>query len=430
MGRSDPHQRDGRVVLATSETDLLHWLAERQEAMLALLGELVNIDSGTNHLSGVEAVGARIAGFLRDSGLRPDVICGLGDVGRGLRVTVPGQTSAKPILLMGHLDTVFPLGEVKRRPFSVEDGRARGPGVADMKAGVVMNSFVLAAFQALGLNGPQLVGLYTGDEESGSLGYRAVIEAEAREAAYAFNAEPGRISGNIVTERRGGVFMRLSIKGKAAHSGIDLKRGVNAIDELAHKILALHALTDFDRGCTVNVGIVRGGQSVNTTAPHAEALLDLRYANGGDRDRLMDAINAVVMRSWTVGSSAQLAVIGEFVPLVATPPAVDLFRIYQAAAHDVGFSVAGEATGGCADSGFAAAMGAATLCGLGPVGGNAHSPDEFVEVETVVPRAQALALTILRVAGLADGRAPHLQSSRANDPLPSGIQSSNRRGPP
>ena len=380
-----------------SEADVVQWLAERREDMLALLGVLVNVDSGSGHIAGVEAVGARIADFLHNAGLRCEIIGGAGSVGRGLRAAVPGRTSGKSALLMGHLDTVFPRGEAERRPFAINDGIARGPGVADMKAGLVMNSFVLAAFQALGTNGPPLVGLYTGDEETGSLGYRAVIEAEAREAAYAFNAEPGRISGNIVTERRGGVFVRLSIKGKAAHAGIDLAAGISAIDELAHKILALHALTDLAQGISVNVGVVSGGQSVNTTAPHAKALIDLRFAVPADRDRLLSAINAIVARSWTAGSSAQLEITGEFVPLVVTPAAADLFRVYQTAAHELGFTVEGEATGGCADSGFAAAMGAATLCGLGPVGGKAHSPDEFVDIATIVPRAQALALSILRM---------------------------------
>jgi glutamate carboxypeptidase len=193
------------------------------------------------------------------------------------------------------------------------------------------------------------------------------------------------------------VFMRLTIRGKAAHSGIDIKAGVSAVDELAHKILALHALTDFEANVIVNVGVAFGGQSVNTTAPAAEALVDLRFGDFADRDRLMAAISAIVERSWTAGSAAALEITGEFVPLVATPASAKLFRLYQSAARDLGFAVEAEATGACADSGFAAAMGATTLCGLGPVGGNAHSPDEYVEIDTMAPRAQAVALTILRL---------------------------------
>jgi glutamate carboxypeptidase len=195
--------------------------------------------------------------------------------------------------------------------------------------------------------------------------------------------------------------MRLSVEGKAAHSGIDIRAGVSAVEEIAHKIVALHALNDFDRGITVNVGVVSGGQSVNTTAPSAEALIDLRFPRAEDRDRAMTAIQAIVGRSWVAGSSAQLKITGEFVPMEATGASLDLFREYQAAALDLGFEVNAESTGGCADSGFAAAMGAVTLCGLGPVGGNAHSAEEYVEIDTIVPRAQALALTILRLGAIA-----------------------------
>jgi glutamate carboxypeptidase len=362
--------------------------------MTALLGELVGIDSGTSHAAGVDAMAERIGAFLFAAGLAPTAIP-RPPYGRGLRVEVAGG-AGRPILLMGHLDTVFPVGEASRRPFAVVGGRAIGPGVADMKAGLVMNSFILAAFKACGGHRRPLVGLYTGDEEVGSPAYRAVIEAEASQAAYAFNAEPGRVSGNVVLERRGGVFMRLTVQGKAAHSGMDLRAGVSAIEELAHKILALHALTDFNGDVTVNVGVVSGGQSVNTTAPNAEALVDFRFGSPADRARLMAAIAAIVERSWTAGSSAKLEISGEFAPLVGTTAARALFECYRSAARDLGFDVGAESTGACADSGFAAAVGATTLCGLGPVGGGAHSPAEYVEIETIVPRAQALALTILR----------------------------------
>jgi glutamate carboxypeptidase len=373
--------------------------------MVSLLSDLVGIDSGTANVSGVQALAGRIADFLRQSDLIPTPINGVPH-GPGLRVELPGSGGCKSILLMGHLDTVFPAGEASRRPFTIRDGKASGPGVADMKAGLVMNSFVLAAFRACGGNAHPIVGLYSGDEEIGSPVYRPIIEEEARQAAYAFNAEPGRVSGNVVTQRRGGVFMRLAIKGKAAHSGIDIRGGVSAIEELAHKIIALHALTDFGADVTVNVGVVSGGQSVNTTAPSAEALIDLRFAKPDDRDRLMATINAIVDRSWTAGSSATLEITGEFAPLVATPASIDLFRRYQSAARDLGFAVDAEATGGSADSGFAAVVGATTLCGLGPVGGDAHSPQEFVEIESMVPRAQAVAVTILRLGAGATSATP------------------------
>jgi glutamate carboxypeptidase len=299
---------------------------------------------------------------------------------------------------MGHRDTVFPDGEAARRPFSIRDGIAYGPGVADMKAGLVMNCFVLTAFAQFGGSPAPLVGLFTGDEEIGSPEGRAVIEAEARRARVVFNSEPGRVSGNVVTGRKGGVFMSLRITGKAAHSGANFADGISAIEGLARKVQAIHALTDLQRGITLNVGLIRGGQSVNTVAPWAEGEIDLRYIEPADRDDAMARIDAIVTRSLLPGTQAELTIKGEFLPLTQSTAARKLFELYVSAAADTGFATEGEFTGGCADSGFTAAVGAATLCAVGPVGGKAHSPDEFLRVDSLVPRAQACARAILRLS--------------------------------
>jgi glutamate carboxypeptidase len=291
---------------------------------------------------------------------------------------------------------------VEKRPFTIKDGIAYGPGVADMKAGLVMNCFILAAFAKFGGAPAPLVGLFTGDEEIGSPEGRAVIEQEARRARVVFNSEPGRASGNVVTGRKGGVFSIFRITGKAAHSGGAFTQGISAIEELARKIQAIHALTNLDRGITLNVGLVSGGQSVNTVAPWAEGQIDLRYVHPEDRDDIMARIGAIIDRSYVPGTKADLTIKGEFVPLTQTPTAKKLFELYVDAAAATGFQTSGEFSGGCADSGFTAQMGAPTICAVGPVGGNAHSPDEFMRIDSLVPRAQACARAILRLqqAGL------------------------------
>jgi len=226
---------------------------------------------------------------------------------------------------------------------------------------------------------------------------RALIEAEARRARAVFNAEPGRPSGAVVTRRKGGVFMQIAVTGKAAHSGANFEQGISAIEELARKIVALHALTDISRGITVNVGIVRGGQTVNTVAPSAEAEVDLRFLTRAERDVTMARIQSVVETNYVPGTGAELKIFGEFLPLVETPESERLYRHYADCAEALGLSVPAEFTGGCADSGFAASAGAPTLCATGPVGGKAHTPEEYLELDSIVPRAQALALAILRL---------------------------------
>ena len=390
---------------AGAEASITGWLATQQEAMIDLLRRAVDTDSNSYDKPGIDAVGAVFEAFLTANGVAVERLpqSRHGDCLRGAAPwDGPAGNAGGNIMLLGHRDTVFPDGEAARRPFAIRDGIAYGPGVADMKAGLVMNAFVLAAFAKFGGAPAPLVGLFTGDEEIGSPEGRKVIEAEARRARVVFNSEAGRPSGNVVTSRKGGVFMAMRITGKAAHSGGAFQNGISAIEELARKIQAIHALTDLERGVTLNVGLVSGGQSVNTVAPWAEGQIDLRYVHPEDRDELVARIGGIVERSFVPGTRAELAVKGEFLPLTQSAAAKRFFEIYAEAAAESGFETAGEFSGGCADSGFTAAVGTPTLCSVGPVGGRAHSPEEYLRLDSLVPRAQACARAILRLekAGL------------------------------
>jgi glutamate carboxypeptidase len=389
------------------EAAITAWLATQQDAMLGVLEAMVNTDGGSYDKPGVDAVGAIVQRFMADHGIPVEVVpreahgdCLKARVEGGDRLAAGNRKQS--IVLMGHRDTVFPKGEPTRRPFRIEAGIATGPGVADMKAGLVMNMFVLAAFRRFGGAPGPLLGLFTGDEEIGSPEGREVIEATAREARVVFNSEPGRPSGGVVTGRKGGVFSVFEIEGKAAHSGGNFEAGISAIEELARKVQAIHALTDLKRGITLNVGLVSGGQSVNTVAPWAQGQIDLRYVEPADRDEVMAKLHGIVERAFVAGTRAKLTIRGEFLPLTQTRAAAKLFEMYCAAAGESGLSIRGEFSGGCADSGFTAAVGAPTICAVGPVGGKAHSPEEYLEVASMVPRAQAMARAILRLdrAGL------------------------------
>ena len=382
---------------ASTEAQITEWIASQKQSMIDLLRDAVNIDSGSYDKAGVDAVGARFEQHFAAHGIEEwrephDVF---GDAVHAL-VTKPGSNE-KPILLMGHRDTVFPKGEVARRPFTIDGGRAYGPGVADMKAGLVINAFVAAAFHKFGGAPCPIKLLLTADEEIASPSSRPVIEREGRAARAVYNSEPGRPTGNVVTSRKGGVFMRFEISGKAAHSGGNFAEGISAIGELAHKIVQIHALTDLAKGITLNVGLVAGGQSVNTTAPHAEGQIDMRYIDPADRATTLAAIETIIATPTVPGTTAKLHINGEFLPLVQDAAAKAMFEAYQAAAVDSGLTtLTGEFAGGCADSGFTASVGTPTLCGLGPVGGNVHTDLEWLDIESIVPRAQTLARAILR----------------------------------
>lgn len=391
------------------EARVTAWLEAHQDEMVALLREMVDTDSGSYDKAGVDRAGQVVARFHERNGL---IVENIPDARYGDAVKAslpnPGANDQRPVLLLGHRDTVFPQGEPQRRPFTIKGGRAYGPGVADMKAGIVIEAFVAAAFAACGGLSAPLVMLTTSDEEIASPSSRPIIEAAAREARCVFNAEPSRLPAgsdfaadrrqSITSGRKGGVFMRADFTGKAAHSGANYDKGVSAIVDLGHKIPQLQGLTDLERGVTVNVGLIGGGQTVNTVAPNAWCEIDLRYVTAAQRDELVGAIRAIVETPVVAGTTGGLTIKGEFVPLERTPESAALFETYRDAAAALGIEVSVEFTGGCADSGFTAAQGCPTLCSVGPIGGMAHTPDEFLEIESLVPAAQTLALAVMRTA--------------------------------
>ena len=387
------------MTLSATETALLGWLTSQYDAMLELLGRLVDTDSGSYDKDGVARAGAIIREHLQARGIPWEEIHQT-DGSVAIRATVRPRAPAADaahVLLLGHRDTVFPRGTVAKRPFRIEGDRAYGPGVADMKAGLVMNAFVLEAFARVGGTMRPLVNLITSDEEIASPASRPVIEETARGARAVFNAEPGRPSGALVTGRKGAMFLSIEVTGKAAHSGGAHEQGISAIEELCRKVLELHALTDYATGTTVNVGLLQGGQSVNTVAPLASAEVDVRFRTIAAMHEAEAAIAAILERTHLAGTTTQIVRRAAFLPLEQTPASRTVFEHYVACAAELGISTSGEYAGGSADSGFTSAVGAPTLCGTGPLGEKAHSPDEVCYLDTMVPRAQALALAIARL---------------------------------
>ena len=382
-----------------AEQAVVDWLASQHDAMMALLERMVNTDSGSRNKAGVDAAGDVLKAFYAEHELDHETIANE-TYGEAIRVPLshPTANDQRPIVLMGHRDTVFPEGEAGRRPFRIENGRAYGPGVADMKAGLVMNAFLMAAFKQFGGHPGPLLALITSDEEIASPSSRPIIASEARAARAVFNSEPGRPTGNVVNARKGGVFMHCDVTGKAAHSGGAYKDGISAIEELAQKITRLHALTDLDRGITINVGLISGGQTVNTVAPWASCEIDLRYIEAATRDGTVEAIREIVETPYVAGTVSTFRINGEFLPVEPSDASNRLLSLYQTSAAEAGLKVAAEFSGGCADSGISAAEGCPTICAVGPVGGLAHTPEEYLEVASIVPRAQSAALAIMRIA--------------------------------
>jgi len=380
---------------------VLSWLGAHEREMFQLLEQVVNIDCGSANKAGVDRVGALFRAHLERAGIATQVFP-LEGHGNCILARVPGSAGpdAPHVLLLGHMDTVFPDGTAAQRPYKVEGGIAYGPGVADMKAGLVMNTFVAQAFAEIGGNKAPIHVFYTGDEEIASPSSRELTLKMARGAATVLNAEPGRPTGNVVVARKGGIFIDFEVEGVAAHAGANYDKGASAIDALARKIVELHALADKATGVTANVGTIRGGVSVNTVAPHATAQLDVRFPIEVDQEQLYRRIQKIIEEQVPARTCGRITNEGRFLPLSQTDASRKLLADYKQAAAAVGFAVEGEFTGGCADSGFTASVGAPTLCATGPVGGDVHTSKEYCRIDTLLPRAQAAALTILSRDGL------------------------------
>ena len=371
---------------------VLDWLASQQQAMQDLLQKVVNIDSGSRDEAGVTAVAHALAERLQAAGVAVqfEPVPGYGVL---LHAQVNSDGEGAPIVLMGHMDTVFPAGTVAKRPYREEAGRAYGPGVADMKSGLVLNAFVAEAFARCGGLKAPLHLFFSCDEEIGSPATRDLIMDRMRGARAVFNAEPGRVSGNVVTSRKGSMLVEFEVEGVAAHAGINHAAGASAIDALARKTLALHALTDPATGVTANVGVVHGGVVSNMVAPHARAELDLRFTADTNPEDLLARVRAIIEEESVPRTQGRITVARSTLPMKPTPDY--LLALYQESARTLGFEVQGEFTGGAADSGLTASVGVPTLCATGPVGGHPHTEREYCELTTFVPRAQAVALAVL-----------------------------------
>ncbi|MDF3918585.1 M20 family metallopeptidase [Salinicola salarius] len=383
----------------TMMTTACDWLASQQAEMIECLKTLVDIDSNSYDKAGTDAVADVIVEWLEADGIdvtrtpRPES----GDILEARLEGDGSDASVGHVLMMGHRDTVFPTGTVAERGFTREGDIGYGPGVADMKAGLVLNIFVLRALKRLAPLPFPVRALFTADEEIGSRDGTAFIREAASGARAVLNAEPGRISGNVVTGRKGGAAFQIEVTGVAAHSGVSHADGASAIETLARKIIKLHALTDYDSGVTTNVGLIEGGVSRNTVAPSATAQLDTRFVTNQQRVELLAAIEAIIAEEEVPGTQATIRQTSGFLPM---EPAMSeaLFARYRAQAEKLGFCVEGEFTGGCSDAGTTASLGIPTLCGTGPVGAKMHTDDEYCRLETFVPRAQAVAATILELA--------------------------------
>ncbi len=373
--------------------DLLGFCASQQMLLRSTIETLVRLESPSTDKAAVDRCGAAVVHMLEDMGA---TVTRFPQTDRGDHVRAEFAGGPRQVLLLGHFDTVWNVGQLDRMPIREEGGRLYGPGVYDMKASIAVAMLAVQAAVSAGAT-PRIVMLWTTDEEVGSTTSRALIESEARASDAVLVLEPSLPGGAVKTQRKGCGEFTLSVHGVSAHAGIDPRKGASAIHELAHQIVALERLRDLDRGVSVNVGTVTGGTRGNVVAEEARAVIDIRVPSSEDAQRIEAAVRALRPHN----SAVRMEIEGGFErpPLERTEGVIRLYQQARAVAAELGRELAEGATGGGSDGNFTAALGVPTLDGLGPEGDGAHALHEHVVIADLPWRAAFLAALMQKVNG-------------------------------
>jgi glutamate carboxypeptidase len=381
---------------------------------LADLERLVNIDCGSYTPEGVNEIGRWVTGFLTDLGadvdLRPDPE---GRFGNTVVATFDGRAGGPRVVLVGHMDTVFDAGTVAERPFRVDNGIAHGPGVTDMKSGLLGGLYAVKAVlgELGGLPFERLTFVANPDEEVGSPSSTPHIRAAAADADACLVLECARANGDIVSARKGILDVRIVVHGRAAHAGVEPEKGRNAILEAARIVRQLHELNGRWPDVTVNVGKISGGTRPNVVPDRCEIEVDVRATTGDGLDAVEAALREIAAATEVPDTTAELGVMAGWRPMEKLARSGRLVEHAQSVARRLGFEIKDTSTGGASDANSTSGMGVPSLDGLGPIGGSDHSPAEYLELDSVVPRTALLAGLLLAIA-----RDPEVLAWRADDP--------------
>ena len=375
--------------LKTAISHHLSFAQHQQSELLALLQRMVEIESPSDNKAAVDQMGEFLAQQFQNQGGKVTTHK-VSDYGNHLQIEFSRASDKKPVMLLGHFDTVWPLGTLASMPFRVQGGRAFGPGILDMKAGIAMMIFALRALREAGASHHPVTIFLDTDEEVGSESSRAITESIARQCEAVLVLEPAQgAQGFLKTSRKGVGDFTIRVRGKASHSGVDFEKGQSAVVELAHQILEITKFVDLPRGITVNPGVVHGGTRSNVVAAEASMDVDIRVARMADKDELEQKFAG--LRPFN--PQCQLEITGGLnrPPMERTPGNVRLFQLAQTLAKGIGIDLGESSTGGGSDGNFTSALGIPTLDGLSAVGEGAHATHESIVLEELPRRTAILA---------------------------------------
>lgn len=376
--------------------DVFAYIDDHKAQMMDLWQDLVNQDSPASYREGVDLVAKRVFKELEEAGAstRWD------EEGKALIAEIPGDSRA-PVLLLGHMDTVFPVGEAARRPFTVEGSRVTGPGALDMKGGVAVMLSALKALHSAGFSGRPLKVILVSDEEIVHNGSKATVmlQREARGCAACFNCETGYEDNSLVIGRKGGVVFKAAVHGIAAHAGNNPRQGRSAIWEMAKKIDDIQNMTDWDKGITFNVGTIKGGTVSNAIPDYCEVEGDIRFQDPDISPLVKEELLKVLNHTYIEGTKTELLLYHEgMLPMKMTEENRKLFEFVKKTGEENGIPVSeGKLVGGGSDSGYVVYAGVPTVCAMGVKGRFNHTRDEYALKDSLFERAKLLGSVILKM---------------------------------
>lgn len=376
----------------------MDYLRRNLEPMLELIEKLVNIDSGSTCKAGVDKIGEILINEYKQMDLSIEI---KENEEFGNNIVIKHKEALKPeILLIAHMDTVFPIGTAAERPFTIKDGLAFGPGVADMKASQVTLLYAMKyLYEKNDAALKNVIIILNSDEEIGSPTSRELIEEISKEVKYALVMEPARKDGSIVSSRRGGGRYTLHVHGRSAHSGVAPEEGRSAIEELAYKTIKLNHLTDHEQGISVSVGIVEGGDAVNMIPDSATGYVDVRVESDEQSLEIAKQIENICSVPDVPGTTIDLEGGITRPPMELDDKNQKLLEIVKEVGSSFGLKVTDSHTGGGSDASFPSHLGVATIDGVGPIGGKLHNEGEYLEIDSLTERCFLLAETVSRLSG-------------------------------
>lgn len=380
--------------------DIIKNVDARSNTTISLLEKLVNIDSGKDNPEGIKEVAHIIGEKLSSIGFKVEYIT---DPGLSTHVLARKTgTGNKNVMIIGHIDTVFSKGTAAARPFTIKNDKAYGPGVLDMKGGVVIALSALEALSECDWNEHNITVLFCGDEECGHHNEKAseLFKKEAKGKNAVFNMETGSDNGEVVVGRKGAIYPDISIKGKSTHAGKDPQKGASAILELAKKIVDLHSLTDYESGITYNVGVIDGGTVPNAVAGEANAKIDIRVTTVEQIDKALNDLRSVAAKTYVPGTTTTISKdTVRFMPMEKTEAGMKLFEIVRDQGIKLGIEpeIKPIFVGGGSDSCWTVMAGAPTVCAMGARGELNHGEHEYIQLYSLDERAKLLACSIAAV---------------------------------